>query len=156
MSLRFKFVNMLDRRVRSLLPMVCQKKRILMRLTTRETRSENDICEAVKDRLQEQIILFRVILEIGILNYDEIARSSPDSSTQRRPLASIDVVPEIADGQIRVVLPVVKDRLFSIIRGGIIDDHDFLFYAGDQADPPYLLAYVADRRALIVCGYDNG
>ena len=60
-----------------------------MRIPTHKTRTVDDIGEAVKDRLQEQIILFRVILEISILNYDETSCSSLYSGMERRPLAPL-------------------------------------------------------------------
>src|SRR5208337_3728252 len=112
-----------------------------MRLSTRETRTEDDVGEAVENRFQKQIVLFRIVLEIGILNYHEIAGSSLDAGAERRPLAPIGVVLEIRDRQIRMTLSVLKDHLFGIIRGSIVDDYDFLFCAGDQADLPHLLAY---------------
>ena len=54
-----------------------------------KARAEHDVGVALADQLDELRILFRRVLEVGVLNDDEIAGDRRESAAQRRALAGV-------------------------------------------------------------------
>lgn len=63
-----------------------------MRTTAHESGTENDVGLSIQDGLEQARIFLRVILEVGILDENDVARGGSEATTQSCAFASINAM----------------------------------------------------------------
>ena len=95
-----------------------------MRPPAQEAGTEHDVGHASFQRLEQHVVLPRVVLQVGILDDDVLTAGYGEGAAQRRPLAAVDLMgddrePLVVDGGDEV-----GEHLGRAIRRSVVDDHD--------------------------------
>src|SRR4029077_19836280 len=85
-----------------------------------KTRTENDICFAAQDRLEQARVFLRIIFEVGVLDENDITGSGCETTAQGRALATINAVVNDAIGNWLDIA--FQDRAAAVSRTIIYDD----------------------------------
>ncbi len=80
---------MFDSSVSVRLPSECQKYRTRCGRPDEEARAEHDVGDAPFERLEQHVVLARVVLEVGVLDDDVLAADDGEGAAQCRPLAAV-------------------------------------------------------------------
>ena len=73
-------------------------------LGAEEARAEDDVGLALEDRAQQQRVLARVVLEVGVLDDHDVAGGLAEAAGHRRALALVGGLEEDADAALAVEL----------------------------------------------------
>ena len=109
MSVRFRSVNVFESSVRQLVPDgVPEIQHPMAARRAEKARAVDDVGVAVEDRLQQQRVLARVVLEVRVLDDDDVAGRFAKPARHRRALAAILRLKEHADAVAAVELAMMS------------------------------------------------
>src|SRR5262245_14236775 len=116
-----------------------------------KSRAVDDIGQAVLDWLNQSTVLGRIVFEIGVLNDDDVASRSSNSSTESSSLALIDLVIQHSDGWNFARSIELTQNLARSVLGAVVNNDD-LFIEWSFLDA---FEYPQDGAFLVVDRYDD-
>ena len=96
-----------------------------MGATAEEARSEHDVGDASLERFEEHVVLPWVVLEVGILDDDVLARDTGEGAAQRCSLAAIVLVGHDVKAWIAELGDEIGEDLGSAVGRSVVDHDDF-------------------------------
>ena len=118
-----------------------------MRPAGHEARAVDDVGDIGGERLEEVVVLGRVVLEIGVLDEHEVGGGQREAGPERGSLALVAIVqhdPHALIGDTDEQVPGAVGR-------AVVDDDDL----GDPWRLEHALDQRDDRRLLVVAGHDD-
>ena len=149
MSETFRPVTTLEISVRRRLPCWCQKFWTRCSALPDKARAEDDVRAARLDRPQQQRVLGRVVLEVGVLDDQDLAARGVHRGAHGPALAHVLLVEDHAHA-----VPAVPGRelLARAVGRAVVDDDDLLLGRLARDEPEDLV----DRADLVVDGNQDG
>ena len=120
-------------------------------LVAEEPRAVYDVRTAVENRRQKRRVLVRVVLEVGVLDDDDVARGGTKTARHCRALALIERLQQHAHAARAVHR---GENVARAVLRAVVDDQDLAIEAAevDSLHPSHDLL---NRRALVVAGNDD-
>ena len=119
-----------------------------VRPARQEPRAVDDVGDVGCQRLDEVVVLGRVVLEVGVLDEHELGGGEREAGAQRRALALVVVVEHDAD----TLVGHTDEQVAGAVGRAIVDDEDL----GDPRRFEHALDERHDGRVLVVAGHDDG
>ena len=127
--------------------------RFAARVFLEEPRAINDIRASLEQRLEQQAVLIRIELEVGVLHQDDVAAREREAEANGRALAEIDRAMVNVHGQSGRPAARVDDAARAVGRSVVRDD-DFLFNRA-EIDSRDTIDDGIDRLLFVVNGNDH-
>ena len=112
-----------------------------------EARAVHDVGEIGGERLDEVVVLGRVVLEIGVLDEHEVGGGEREARAQRSSLALVAILQHDAD----TLVGDADEQVTGAVGRAVVDDDDL----GDPWRFEHALDQRDDRRLLVVAGHDD-
>ena len=126
-----------------------------MRLAAHEAAAVDHVGEPLEDGPQQQLVLARVVFEIGVLDDEVLAGGATDAGVQRGPFPLIDLVPDHRHRQLRMGVPVRLEHRLRVVLRAVVDDDQFLAEPARELRLADAIEDTMDGPRLVVGGNDN-
>jgi hypothetical protein len=121
-----------------------------VRFAAHETAAVDHVGVTVENRFEQDVVFLRIVLEIGVLDDDQLARGVFDSRAQSRAFSLVHLVLVVRNGQIGVCTHISFNALLGVVGAEVVDDDDFLFEVAAQFHSLDLVQNPVDGRAFVI------
>lgn len=127
-----------------------------MRVAPHKPGAVHYICYPAEHRFEQDVVLFRVILQVGILDDNVVPRRFGNPSVQCSAFAFVHFMPVVLDVQPRVAFPVGLNGLLRSVCGTVIHDDHLFAKPAIQFDCFHFIEDKVDGAGFIVSRDNNG
>ena len=119
-------------------------------------RAVNYIGETFYNRVEEEVVLFRIVFQISILHNYIISRCLLETTVQCRSLAFVHGLVEIADVRIGMCLRIAGNRPARVILRTVVHQNQLFCKSAYQIYCQYFIKNEMDGLLFVIYRNDDG